>query len=81
MSEKRAVMLSKETLEALGRIKMERGFASLDEVVRWLIARERRLRLLEVLEEAWNEKPSEDELERLVETVGMLRRSGKWLTR
>ncbi len=33
------MILSKDTLEALGRIKMEGGFASLDEVVKWLIAR------------------------------------------
>ncbi len=75
------MILSKDTLEALGRIKMEGGFASLDEVVKWLIARERRLRLLEVLEEAWNEKPSEDELERLIEILGFLRRNSRWLTR
>ena len=81
MDSEASKMLSKETLEALGRIKMERGFASLDEVVRWLIARERRLRLLEVLEVAWNEKPSEDELERLVETLRFLRISNRWLTR
>ena len=74
-------MPSRETLDALREIKMERGFASLDDVVRWLIARERRLRLQEVLEEAWNEKPSDDELEKLVETLRFLRRSNRWLTR
>ncbi len=75
------MMLRKDTLEALRRIKRERGFSSLDDVVRWLIARERMLRILDVLEEAWREKPSEEELERLVETVRILRRSGRWLTR
>ena len=75
------MMLRKDTLEALRRIKRERGFSSLDDVVRWLIARERMLRILDVLDEAWREKPSEEELGRLVETVRNLRRSGRWLTR
>ncbi len=75
------MMLRKDTLEALRRIKRERGFSSLDDVVRWLIARERMLRILDVLDEAWREKPSEEELGRLVETVRNLRRSERWLTR
>ncbi len=81
MGDKTTVMLDRETLEVLKKIKREKGFSSIDEVIKWLIIRERRLRLLNAVEQAWSERLSQEELDKLIEAVKKLRRSSQWLTR
>lgn len=81
MGDKTTVMLDRETLEVLRKIKREKGFSSIDEVIKWLIIRERRLRLLNAVEQAWSERLSQEELDKLIEAVKKLRRSSQWLTR
>jgi len=78
---KTTVMIDRETLETLRRMKSEMGFKSIDEVIRWLVMRERRLRMISALEEAWSNSPSNREVDELLKITRRLRKEGRWLTR
>jgi len=78
---KTTVMIDRETLETLRRMKSEMGFKSIDEVIRWLVMRERRLRMLSALEKAWSDSPSNEEVDELLKITRRLRKEGRWLTR
>ena len=81
MGGKTTVMIDKETVNYLKRIKRERGFSSIDEVIKWLIENEKRYRLLRIVERAWRDRLDEEEMEKLIEAIKKVRREGKWLTR
>ena len=81
MKDKTTVMVSKETLGELRRLKEKYNFRNFDEVIRYLLSRDDEYRKIMLLRDAWSSRLSDEEVDRLREIVRRVRSGARWLTR
>ena len=74
-------MVDEEVVRILYEIKRRRGFRSLNDVIRWLIDSERKLRRIIALDRLWSMAVDEENLGKMLGVRRKLREDAEWLRR